>query len=282
MGTKYALLVSVAAVLLAVSSCGQRQGEPRQGVAEGTELVLWAWHGGHDLRFLAKRSSEQRTVSVAYLARRLVVGESGTEAQLRSSPLELAEDTQRTAVVRIELAPQLSMEALRRALPDLLAHLEMAAGEPSVSALQLDFDAPARLRPAYRALLREARSVLYTGQQLEMTALASWCMDDAWVEDGLVDAVVPMLFEMGPTGAAIRKRLHAMPEFPAARCRGNIGVSTTDVMPPLGRKNRVFIFAPGRWTKARLARVEQGLGLGMWVNARQKNSTLNGETKSSR
>lgn len=282
MGTKYALLVSVAAVLLAVTSCRARQESGSQGLAEGTELILWAWHGAHDLRFLGKRSTEQRRVSVAYLARRLVVGESGTEAQLRSSPLELAQQTQRTAVVRIELAQQLSMDALRRALPDLLAHLEIAAGEPSVSALQVDFDAPARLRPAYRELLREARSVLKVGQRLEMTALASWCMDDAWIDDGIVDAVVPMIFEMGPTGPAIRRRLHGMQAFPVTSCRGSLGVSTTDVIPPLGSARRVFVFAPGPWTEARVANVEHGIAVGMWGNASPKNAASQGKTKPSR
>ncbi len=265
MGKRYALLVSLA---FALAGCGGKSSRAASGLSRHTEIVLWAWHGAHDLRFLEARAAEARTVSVAYLARRIVVGERHVQPQLRSTPLRLADETRRTAVVRIEAATGLSERAFQDALPQLRDHLNVAAHEPLVTALQIDFDAPARLRPAYRELLREARALLSPGQRLEMTALASWCLDDQWVEEGLVDAVVPMLFEMGPTASRIRARLASARLAPL--CQGAVGVSATDVLPPLAGPSRVFIFAPGPWSEVRVDAVEKGLETGDWRNARQK------------
>jgi hypothetical protein len=170
-----------------------------------------------------------------------------------------------TAVVRIEIEPSLSATSFVGVLPRLIEHLSIAATENDVATLQIDFDAPARLRPQYRQLLREARKQLPGGHRLEMTALASWCLDDPWIDDGLVDAAVPMLFEMGPESNAIRRRLQGIDALPVSLCQEQLGVSTTDVVPPLFGAKRVFVFAPGPWTFERLRRVEEGLASGVWA-----------------
>ncbi|MCP4448162.1 MAG: hypothetical protein GY811_22915 [Myxococcales bacterium] len=231
-----------------------------------SEIVLWAWHGAHDLRFLAKRSKADVPVSVAYLARRIAVGEEGLLVQLRSAPLHVPEGFPLTAVVRLEIASSLPADVLESALPELALHLSTAAAEEGVHILQIDFDAPARLRPQYRELLRDARTSLRGGQHLEMTALASWCLDDLWIDEGLVDGVVPMLFEMGPESAAIRSRLRKLARLPAPLCKDQVGVSTTDLMPPLLGARRVFVFAPGAWSARRLEMVEGALEAGHWTN----------------
>lgn len=265
MGAKNSILVSL--VVLLLCSCTNTSGTKaaQTGLRSDSELTLWAWHGAHDLRFLADRDADARSVSVAYLARRLVVRPQGVEAQLRSSALLVPAKMPLTAVVRIEIESSLSAASFLRVLPRLIEHLSIAAAENDVATLQIDFDAPARLRPQYRQLLREVRKQLPLGHRLEMTALASWCLDDRWIDDGLVDAVVPMLFEMGPESKAIRRRLQGIDALPAALCKEQLGVSTTDVLPPLLGAKRVFVFAPGPWTFERLERVEKDLTSGVWT-----------------
>ena len=263
MGKKHSLLVLALFVAGACSNAPAKPAALVQGLAQDSELVLWAWHGQHDLRFLAERGPGARPVSVAYLARRLVVRPEGVEAQLRSKALHVPGDAKLTAVVRIEIAPGLAGEALTKALPQLVEHLAIAAAESDVKTLQIDFDAPARLRPQYRELLRSARIRLPAGHHLEMTALASWCLGDPWIDADLADAVVPMLFEMGPESSAIRERLQRIAALPEP-CAGDVGVSTTDVLPPLLAAKRLFVFSPGPWTAERLEKVENGLATGRW------------------
>ena len=65
-----------------------------------------------------------------------------------------------------------------------------------------------------------------------MTALASWCAGDTWIEALPVDEAVPMLFEMGPDRFAIAGRVRHDAPFGEGRCAQAIGVSTRE---PLGR-----------------------------------------------
>tara|TARA_R110002096_G_scaffold77896_10_gene183471 strand:- start:42195 stop:42794 length:600 start_codon:yes stop_codon:yes gene_type:complete len=198
------------------------------------------------------------------------------EAQLRSKALHLAANAKLTAVVRIEIQPGLPSGALTKALPQLVEHLAIAAAESDVVTLQIDFDAPARLRPQYRELLQSIRLRLPDDHKLEMTALASWCLGDRWIDATLVDAVVPMLFEMGPESLAIRERLQRLAALPKP-CAGNVGVSTTDLLPPLLAAKRLFVFAPGPWTKERLESVESGLATGRWQHEGSEGSDPRGK-----
>ncbi len=258
MGKRHALLVSIALA----SACAQTSSNS-SAAKSNAEVVLWAWHGAHDLRFLSERSAQARPVSVAYLARRLVVTGQGVRPQIRSAPLKFGAGTRRTAVVRIELEGEVSAKSLRESLPTLIQHLNIAAKEEGAEALQIDFDAPSRLRPQYRELLRAIRKEIPAGMRLEMTALASWCLDDRWIGTGIVDAVVPMLFEMGRDSVALRKRLSASSVL-APECRANTGISTTDVLPPIGAPERIFVFSPGPWTQVRLDAVLEGLESKTW------------------
>jgi hypothetical protein len=256
-GRKDALLVSLSLVAVLASSCATN---PATRAAHSPdEVVLWAWHGPHDLRFLADRKGSP-AVSVAYLARRLVVDERGVHVQPRRAPLRLAPGSPSIAVVRIESAAPPAVFARHR--PRILEHLAIAASEEGVAALQVDFDAGRSLRREYLGLLEAARDVLHPGQRLEMTSLASWCMGDRWI-DG-VDAAVPMVFEMGPASAELRAALAAAERFEEPACRGQIGVSTTDRMPPLRGARRVFVFAPGPWTEERVDRSLAALAAGRW------------------
>ena len=66
--------------------------------------------------------------------------------------------------------------------------------------VQIDFDARGSDRPSTPPCFGTPRP-LPRSMRLSMTALASWCADDPWIDATGVDEIVPMLFQMGPDAA---------------------------------------------------------------------------------
>ena len=214
------------------------------GRSAPAEATLWVWHGATDLRGLAAASDGE--IGVAYLARTLVVGASGVSVRPRRSPLRLDPETERSAVVRIEVEPdvsatELDTDALLAAIAPVL--------EERASGLQIDFDAPASFRPFYAQLLTELKGQLPSGWSLEMTALGSWCLQDRWLAEVPVDRIVPMLFGPGHerelTFAALREG-----PLPEPRCRASHGIREGARTPRA--PERLYLFPRGGpWTVER-------------------------------
>ena len=64
-----------------------------------------------------------------------------------------------------------------------------------------------------------------------MTALASWCLGDRWLDrmpQGVIDEAVPMLFRMGPDANGIVAFLESGNRFPVLACRTSLGISTDE------------------------------------------------------
>ncbi len=204
---------------------------------------LWAWERQEDLRFL-----EGHDVGVAFLATTLRLDESRIVESPRRQPLRVAADTELTAVVRIEAAPKAALDEPQRSY--VVARIVAAAKAPGVRRVQVDFDASRSQRCAYARLLRELRSSLPPGMPLSMTALASWCMFDPWIDEARlpVDEVVPMVFAMGAGGADLRHRLSAEGDFRAPACRGAVGFATWEPTHDLPPGRSVYWFHDQAWT----------------------------------
>lgn len=207
-------------------------------------LVLWAWERPEDLRFAP------REVGVAYLRATVEVGTAGARVRSRRQPLLVRDGAWRMAVVRVELRPRgaiLTPAAQAR----VIETLTQAASAPGVSAVQVDFDAPASQRGAYRAMLVEARRALPRGTWLSMTALASWCVGDAWLDAAAmpVDEVVPMVFTMGRGGAEVLATLRAARTFRSPTCRGSVGWAVGEPTVALRGVTRRYVFSPRAWTR---------------------------------
>jgi hypothetical protein len=195
-------------------------------------LVLWAWERPEDLRFI-----DPSTTGVAYLAATATIRQDGAVAfHFRQQPLATPAGAIRIAVVRIE-------SPARYVFPDpsrLVEGLRAAAEQRDVRALQIDFDARASERRFYRSVLEELRRT--TTLPIGITALATWCEGDKWIDPSVVSEAVPMFFRMG------RGESKAM-AIEAPVCRGAAGVSLDESWPP-HPSGRLYVFNPRSWTQA--------------------------------
>ena len=159
------------------------------------------------------------------------------------------------AVVHIELDQSRPLE-WSPALADQVvgAALAFIRGAAQV---QVDMEVRTSQRGALLDVLRGVRAGLAAGTTLSMTALASWCENEAWLDAAPVDEIVPMLFRMGPGGYRLRAKLTAGGDFTDRRCRDVVGIATdTPVVVPPGR--RVYIFNPRPWNAAAIAALLPG------------------------
>lgn len=123
--------------------------------------------------------------------------------------------------------------------------------------VQVDMEVRHSQRVALLDVLRGVRAGLVPGATLSMTALASWCDTEHWLDDAPVDEIVPMLFRLGATGPRLRARLAAGGDFGEPRCRTAVGISLdAPVVVPPGR--RVYIFNPRPWNAAAVAALPPG------------------------
>ncbi len=244
--TRRRVLAALAIATAVASSSHAPVDAAPDGMPRVPRLMYWAWERPEDLRRIGAGAG------VAFLAATYQIRGDRIDVAMRHQPLEVNPSTPLMAVVRIEtrLSDRVTLDgAAQHRLATSIASVRM---QPGVIALQIDFDAVKSERPFYRDLLIGIRRAI-GAFPLSMTALASWCMDDDWIEGLPVDEAVPMLFRMGPVNdafadAGVRARMHA----PA--CAGAVGVSTDEPTPVLRGSRRTYIFHPTSWTDDALAR----------------------------
>ena len=164
------------------------------------------------------------------------------------------------AVVRVEDDGRrpVSIDAERRAF--LVERILEAAEIPGVEAVQIDFDSARSQRDAYADVLAQLRARLPARVRLSMTALASWCQFDRWVDASAVDDAVPMLFDMGREADDVRGWVEREGSLRSPRCAQNVGLMVGEpfVVPRSARN--VFVFNPQPWTPEAFADVQRRIG----------------------
>jgi hypothetical protein len=220
------LLALIAGAILLCS------GAPHGPRLSAPGLVLWAWERLEDLRFI-----DPATTGVAYLAATGTIQPDGSISfHFRQQSLATPSGTTRIAVVRIE-------SPLSYVIPDvnhMAEALSAIASQRGASALQIDYDARGSERGFYRALLERLHSTMT--MPVGITALASWCESDRWIDPAIVSEAVPMMFRMG------RGESKSMTAA-APVCRNSTGVSTDEAW-PARLPGRVYVFNPHGWVKS--------------------------------
>lgn len=242
-------------------------------------VFFWAWEKPEDLQFV-----NSKIAGVAFLAKTIYLFpryQTSTDypsdeivVKPRLQPLCVAPGTLLIAVARLETPQRSSRGEAVSSVPNITAipasKREEIAREivelqflPGVRAIQIDFDATVSQRAFYSSLLSDVRRNLPASLPLSITALASWCIGDSWLEHlppGTIDEAVPMLFRMGPDSATVARFLRSGQEFPAPACQGSLGLSTDESlshevltrrlvgMPSSWRSKRIYVFSPHLWT----------------------------------
>jgi Protein of unknown function (DUF3142) len=237
-----AAIALVAICLLPVVSHRSSALREFRSMSRTPRLVLWAWERQEDLRFL-----DSEDVGVAFLAGTISLRPHGMTFRPRMQTLRVSPQTRMVAVIRIETEPgaQLDHEHLLTAA----AAVEHASKLPHVGATQIDFDATTSEHAFYRDLLLELRRRLPASMPLSITALASWCIGDNWMDSLPIDEAVPMLFRLGVGQNEIHSWMGSRRDFRQPACRGSVGISTDEPWRALPSGRRVYAFSPTPWTK---------------------------------
>ena len=248
------LSIILCAILFFAVSCRQKtEFQPISNKAMPTK-ILWAWERPEDLRFL-----DAGKFGVAFLAQTLTLKNNEVIFQPRRQSLQIAPNTYLIAVTRIETVKQnsfradLSDEQKERVVSFIKKTLEL----PNVKAVQIDFDVLVSERNFYRNVVNELKKQLPADTPLTMTALASWCVGDAWFSDFPVDEAIPMAFEMGADDKPIRVFLANGNDWHAPLCRGSYGIAVDEPLKINFKPNRRFFhFKSKAWEKADLEKLD--------------------------
>ncbi len=221
---------------LLLAACARHPAQPARPTAE----IPWAWERREDLRFLGAGE-------VAYLAATIGIDGGAIVWKPRMQPLQVGGGASVIPVIRIEARHPPDVHTVTRVVEEI-AHI---ARRVNPQVVQIDFDATQSQRAYYALLLRALRTRLAPRTRISITALASWCSDDRWLQPLPVDEAVPMLFRMGQDARLVRERLARGEDFAEPRCRTSLGVSTDE---PLDRARaagrRVYVFHTRAWDAA--------------------------------
>ena len=218
---------------------------------------MWAWERPEDFN-----SIDTTRVAVAFLAQTLVLKGDDVGLNPRHQPLHVSPETKLIAVTRIESEKQTGQsaalsDAQKQKAVSLILHTRELR---NVSAIQIDFDAASSERDFYRGLLRDLRTQLPDNMPLSMTALASFCVGDRWLDDLPVDEAVPMIFRMGADDRTIKNLLGTGEDFREPLCQRSYGIAIDEPLEvKFKRERRVYVFNDRSWTpgdiEAAVARV---------------------------
>ena len=214
-------------------------------------VVLWAWERPEDFRFL-----KAPYPGIAYWTGtfRIAARSSSRDLELslhrRRQALEVPTGVHLMPVLRIEIPQALPADRLSGAAASRFAEAIWATVETESSeGLQIDFDARKSERSFYLHVLRRLKTLLGSRRRLSMTALASWCFDDRWLNGTPADEVVPMFFRMGADTSRIRSALESGVRIPEPLCRKATGLSIDETWksPIAHTSNPTYIFNPQPW-----------------------------------
>lgn len=211
-------------------------------------LVLWAWERPERLSYL-----DPDQVTVAFLAQTIYLSRDQVIVRPRLQPLEVPSKAPLIAVTRIEsdrksppsLDEAQTIEAARK--------IASTASLPGVINIQIDYDAAVSERVFYRDLIGRVPEEIPPSTALTITALASWCEGDNWLDDLPIDEAVPMLFRMGSERNQFLAKLASGTPFRSRKCQMSAGISTDEPRPVLTQTRRLYVFSPTPWSKEAVA-----------------------------
>ncbi len=207
-------------------------------------VILWAWERPEKLEFI-----DPEKIGVAFLGRTLHLSGEKVLVRPRLQPLNVPDGMPLIAVARIESDRDGSATLSLPQTENAAAAIVELARLPNVVAIQIDFDARVSERKFYFDLLTKVRGTLPPATALTITALASWCQGDNWLDQLPIDEAVPMLFRMGTDRSSILNSLATGESFRSSLCRQSSGVSVDETLPFKPATERIYVFNPNSWSQ---------------------------------
>jgi hypothetical protein len=255
---KLAALFGVLCLAVLSTACaGKGHARATSPASSLPPVILWAWERPEDLTFL-----DADRYGVAFLAQTLVLQNDEVVFRPRRQPLKVSPATKLIAVTRIEsIKIRGERAALSAAQADRLVSLVYKTLElDNVSAIQIDFDATKSEREFYRRLLVKLRQSLPNHVALSMTALASFCVGDRWLDGLPVDEAVPMIFRMGLDNRKIKSFLAAGNDFKEPLCQKSYGIAVDEPLEMTFESGRrLYIFNHNAWAATDLPELKRGV-----------------------
>jgi hypothetical protein len=235
-------------LLLASLAACQPVRQERAALTALPHDILWAWERPEDLRWVAPE------VGVAYVAASVSLAGDRVDVIPRANPLRVRPDTKLIPVVHVD-ASWRNPPALSTLQRDAIANQVLVATQTTgATVVQLDFEVRHSQQPFLFAVVSEIRKKLPADRALSVTALASWCAGDYWLDAMPADEIVPMAFRMARDDGAVRKIIAEQGELPGRRCHAAAGFATDEVMPQMSVGRRYY-FSPAPWKQQTWERV---------------------------
>jgi Protein of unknown function (DUF3142). len=240
-----------------VSSANPRSAHP--------PVMLWAWEAPSRLEWI-----DPAKVGVAFLSETITLSGNSLESRPRMQPLVVPPKTYRMAVVRIERYNRNEPSLSEHQLDGLVYRVLRRAKESRADAIQIDFDARKSEREFYSKFLTRLRKDLPAPTALSMTALASWCIGDGWLDELSVDEIVPMFFSMGVDKEQVLMHLRDKGTVRAYGKRLGIGIADDSEMNDalancrargVVRESSLYLFSGRAWTEVKARRLLAWMGM---------------------
>lgn len=232
--------------------------------ADKKSVSIWAWDRFDDLSFLKDDTSVTSYAGTFYLR------DNRSIFKARTKDLVCPKETLRFPSFRIESVSKIDPEYEDSAIEGICQTIKQyfRAHSECQRMVQIDFDATQSERELYKRLLAKLRQTLLSSQntsdvKISITALASWCLKDKWMQNLDVDEIVIMLFSLGPDKEDILTLLKDNNLDTGNKASTAIGISanepqTNEALKILGIINdasKVYIFQSLPWTKNRFVAI---------------------------
>jgi hypothetical protein len=221
-------------------------------------LILWAWEAPQHLTDI-----DPNTTGVAVLVASIRITPERLIVHPRQQPIVLPSHTYTIAVVHIDKPPvQVGLDAtLVNYLADRIGAIYR---QSKYQQLQIDFDTLPKEEGFYRDLLLALRQRLGEHAVISITAIASWCTNNRWLDKQQlpINYVVPMFFNLDQDEQRRKDFIKHVPrqrQQLADYCQGPVGLATYESWQvPFITSDSVFVYTEGSWDAAKLSKA-QGL-----------------------
>ncbi|RYE06205.1 MAG: hypothetical protein EOP33_03130 [Rickettsiaceae bacterium] len=210
-----------------------------QAQTESKKIVLWSWERYEDLSYI-----DTLTTAVAPLIATFIINDKEElYTKLRLNVYKIPLLTNVIPVFRIEMqSTNLNNKTVHQLVTEIISLSKTG------QLIQLDFDVTLSQRNIYKEIINQ---LVNYNREVSITALASLCTYDSWLDSLPIKFAVPMLYNIKDNDRGLKesKALFArLGHWRTKKCQGYIGILRSDII-EVNSSHTLFIFNNSAWTK---------------------------------